>query len=1085
MQTTTILDVKTITSEILAELLQNILKTDSSIVNQSTVILKKYFELPTCITHLLMHVTSNSNPNVRLLSCICLRKRLPQHWVAQPISLQSEIKSALLACYVNEPVGKVKENIAYVISSLSTILVPNNEWPELFNFIGTKCKSSVIIEKELGALLLFAVSEAIGNGMEPYLNGLIGILNDLILVPNQSIQKLAVKTLNCLISSNISSSCFAKLEGLIPIMLKPILEKMDDNEQLLQEIFENIIELIDIPKILTSQLSYLINAALCIAKNPEISTDLRKIVLCFIESAVQSKKTQFKKDKSLLQQILKSGYEIVCQSEEDYEKDEENPTDAALDMLDKIATCLPNTIIFPLIIRMCEDHMKSTEPLKRRAGLLILGTVSKGIRDPMTENIEEILTPVLMSMEDPSLLVQEAGVLALSYFSLNLSPEIVEYYQRILPVLLKAFSSKVEKIRNKCFYAIEMFCENLNDQEIQPYLHQLLECLVNYLDAPQIEIKRGVLMALASVLTAAQTQIIPYIGPLMEKLGRCLFSDEDELVRAKAAIAIGKLAESAGLELFKPYLEMCSKRILAEMQSKGNLYEMHEAGYSYFGDIVKLLGEQFTTMNSILVPMLIKSLNSSEGVKHHYAEKNKDKIQIAESDSDSENDEDLKGVSVRTAFLDEKVSALHALGRFAKYCPKGFLPFMRDSLEAMDPLTDYFHEAIRYQLVQSLQEFVEGINLAYFNGQHPKPIVGLPPKVKMCEDAEKLFFGHVLPKYFEILKEDEEREVVARVLESLCDLIKNVGPAIVGNQLTQYIECIMLLLNQKAACMQDSECECDCEDEEECKCGGCDSGDEEFDHDEILIVHLIELIQDIAKMCGNEVTPHYKQILDALVLYTKAPHPENDWVVAIGAFTELLRALPVLSQNYCEYFMRLSLKLCESGKNDLTRNAAYCLGIIVEHGAGFAEPYVMEILSALKSAFEKPKAQEPKDNAVSSLLRVFVAYPDKVPLELVLPAIFNNLPLNGDAEENNNIVRSFMLIKPEYMRLLEKYIEKILIVCFKVLMDGKCRADEELKGLVGMFINKIAENESVRLKIMEFTGKMNKAESEILSKYLK
>eukprot|EP01022_Parablepharisma_sp_SALTPOND_P026337 TRINITY_DN628_c0_g1_i1.p1 TRINITY_DN628_c0_g1~~TRINITY_DN628_c0_g1_i1.p1 ORF type:complete len:1088 (+),score=135.90 TRINITY_DN628_c0_g1_i1:26182-29445(+) len=1075
------IDPKTITPEMLAELLLNIFRTETEIINQSTAVLKKYFELPDCIKPLLVHATSHPDQRVRLLSCICLKKRLPQHWVAQPAALQHEIKSILLAHYVNEPVAKVKENFAYVISALATILIPNNEWPELFNFVSTNCQATDLQRKELGTLLLFAVSEALGNSMESYLGAIIGILTHLISMPHQSIQKLAIKTLNCLLSSNISSDSFGKLESLIPSMIKTVLE-LQDNEALLQEVFENLIELVDIPKILQSQLSFLINAALTIGKNKDNSVELRKIALCFIESAAQSKGKFLKKDRPTLLAVLQVGFEVASEDEEEYDKEEETPIDAALDMIEQFAIKVPNTTIFPLIIKGCEELLKSTDPLKRRAGLLVLGTVSKGVRDPMTENIEEILMTVLQCMSDPSSMVQEAGVLALCYFSENLSPEIVDYHSKILPVLLQAFSSKTEKTRNKLFYAIEMFCSNLNEQEIQPYLHPLLECLVSYLETPELEIKRSVLMALASVITAAQQQIAPYYTVLMEKLGKCVFMEEDELVKAKATIAIGHLAVAGGLELFKPYLEKCSQKVLSEVQKGGPLFEMNEAGYSYFGDIAKLLGDQFTHMLPTLVPIMAKSCSSGEGIKHEFESKAKEDIALGDS-SESE-EEDLRGISVRTAFLDEKITALHSLGRFAKCCPKGFLPFMKGCIQSMEGIWDYFHESVRYQLVQTLQEFVEGVNLAFFGSSHPKPVPGLPPKVKMCDDAARLYFEHVLPKYLDTLKNDEDKEVVTKTLESICDLIKAIGSAIVGDRLKDYIDCILLLLNQKAMCMQE-EAECDsCSDDGEGN-HEHEHDDEMLDHDEMLIVNLVELIQDIAKSCGPAVIPYYKEVIDGLVKYTKPPHPENDWVVALGGFSELFRALPEILPTYIPKILPVCIKGCESGKNDLSRNSAYCLGIIVEYGKDLALPYINEILAALKSAYELPKAQEPKDNAISSLLRVLVAHFNKVPLELVLPAIFNNLPLNGDIEENNNVARSLIMLPAECLRYVEKYMDKALLVCFKVILDKKCNADEELKGLVGMFITKLSENEVVRREITGLISKMSETEKETLRKYVR
>ncbi len=530
--------------------------------------------------------------------------------------------------------------------------------------------------------------------------------------------------------------------------------------------------------------------------------------------------------------------------------------------------------------------------------------------------------------------------------------------------------------------------------------------------------------------------MVPYFPVLVEKLGNCLFGEgaffalcaiesQDELLRANATTAIGKLAVAVGLELFKPYLEKFSQKVLSDAQ-KEQKFQMSEAAYSYFGDMALVLGEGAGPMLSTIVPMILKSCISREGIKEEFQEKPKDEIDLG--DDEPEDEGELKSVAIHTAFLQEKIGAIHALGRFAKCCPKGFLPYMPKCLESIKSIWDFFHESVRYQAIQTLGEFVEGVNLAYFGKEHPRSVPGIPAKVKMCEDATKLYFDHVLPKFLETLKEDEDREVVSRTLESLCDLIKAIGPAVIEDRLPLFVECIMILLAQKAMCMrEDSDEEED--DEEEGKAGKSkakaaqeeEDDEEELDHDEMLIVNIVELIQDLAKATGSAIIPMYSEVLEILMKYTRAPHPENDCVVAVGCFTDLFRSLPEIIPQYGPKIMPLCLKGCRSGKNDITRNSAYCLGILTEYGKDFVVPHINEIMAALKSAYELPKAAEPRDNAVSSLLRLFVAHPDKIPVEMVLPAIFDHLPLNGDVEENNNVARSLILV-PSESKLAENIV---------------------------------------------------------------
>lgn len=474
------------------------------------------------------------------------------------------------------------------------------------------------------------------------------------------------------------------------------------------------------------------------------------------------------------------------------------------------------------------------------------------------------------------------------------------------------------------------------------------------------------------------------------------------MLRAKTAEAIGKLGFAAGRAKYQPYLESFSQRVLADLQ-KWELFEMSEAAYSYFGDMAKLLGSDFAPMLATLVPLAIKSCMSEEGIKKEYEEKKKEDFSFG---SDSEDDDaNLKGVTVRTAFIDEKTTALHALGLFSISCPKAFLQYMPNCIQMLETIWNYFNETVRYQVVQTYQQFVEGINLAFYGTEsHPKPICGLPPKQKLAPDAHKFYFETVLPRFLHLLKTDEDRDVVAKVLEAISDLCHVIGSAVIDHKLGEIIEAVMPLLLHKAPCQTEED---DNSGEEE------EGSEDDIDHDELLLTNLFELLQDIAKACGESITSQYKPIFEILLKYLKSPHPESDWIAANGCFAELFKALPSKIGEYYKKILPQCCTHCSSGKNDLTRNCAYCIGIITEYAKDSVIPYIPDILQALKNAYEMPKAAEPKDNAISSLLRLLVAHPDKIPLTLVLPAIFEHIPLCGDLEENINIVRSLIMLPPE------------------------------------------------------------------------
>lgn len=67
-------------------------------------------------------------------------------------------------------------------------------------------------------------------------------------------------------------------------------------------------------------------------------------------------------------------------------------------------------------------------------------------------------------------------------------------------------------------------------------------------------------------------------------------------------------------------------------------------------------------------------------------------------DSDSEDEAELVGMDVDVNFIDEKSSAVHALGNIALFCTSLILTRMQEILDILNEISFYFHENIRYHV---------------------------------------------------------------------------------------------------------------------------------------------------------------------------------------------------------------------------------------------------------------------------------------------------------------------------------------------------------------------------------------------------
>lgn len=92
---------------------------------------------------------------------------------------------------------------------------------------------------------------------------------------------------------------------------------------------------------------------------------------------------------------------------------------------------------------------------------------------------------------------------------------------------------------------------------------------------------------------------------------------------------------------------------------------------------------------------VLASCKSSEGIKQEVQGREKEAFSL---DSDSEDETELVGMDVDVNFIDEKSSAVHALGNLCLFCPTQVLPRMNEVLDTLSELGFYFHENIRYHV---------------------------------------------------------------------------------------------------------------------------------------------------------------------------------------------------------------------------------------------------------------------------------------------------------------------------------------------------------------------------------------------------
>ena len=195
---------------------------------------------------------------------------------------------------------------------------------------------------------------------------------------------------------------------------------------------------------------------------------------------------------------------------------------------------------------------------------------------------------------------------------------------------------------------------------------------------------------------------------------------------------------------------------------------------------------------------ILNSCKSNAGVKEEIEQKPKEAFSL---DSDSEDEADLVGMDVDVNFIDEKSSAVHALGNIALHCCGLLLPRMQEILDVLSEISFYFHENIRYHVCQTYLQIAIGLlrHLINIDGKFSWK-KGLPVQIPLPDKVQEFIDQIIFPHYYRIFEDEANKEVIEKTLECIREMCEELGPGSIVNQVNNLNNMVLLLLDKQAFC---------------------------------------------------------------------------------------------------------------------------------------------------------------------------------------------------------------------------------------------------------------------------------------------
>lgn len=214
---------ETLTADGLAQILLQLQQNDTQVIKHATALLKQFFKSVRALEQLLILMATHSDHTVRQLACVYLRKLITKHWMMLPTDDQIKTKNLLIERFIAEPVSVVKKIIADVIGQLGKLLIPQKQWPELFQLVFEYTQADDLQRKELAMMLLSVMIEYFSaSDVSTYYAQLNPIIKQYLQSNHTSLKRLAVVTVNNLTQTGHALKVLKQYPDLIPLVLNAI-----------------------------------------------------------------------------------------------------------------------------------------------------------------------------------------------------------------------------------------------------------------------------------------------------------------------------------------------------------------------------------------------------------------------------------------------------------------------------------------------------------------------------------------------------------------------------------------------------------------------------------------------------------------------------------------------------------------------------------------------------------------------------------------------------------------------------------------------------------------------------------------------
>ncbi|KAL7414664.1 armadillo-type protein [Mrakia frigida] len=1039
----------------LASLLEQSASSDASVAEVATKSLKTDHKTSESIPAFFEILATSTNLDVRNLAAVELRRRILLRdgalWKKLAEESRAQIKQVAFEL-IESSTATLRVSISRVISSIAVNeLDPSSSspssWSALLPFVYSLASSPTT--RVTGITLINYLLDDVPDLLQAEFQAILEVLKaGLSDAESQEARILSLtglgKIAEYLDLEDAKDVSF--LEKLVPAMVSVLRETMElgDKDGLTRQAFDDFETIIisETPLVGT-HVTDLVDFFLGGGENMNYEISVRVMslnALLWIVRCHHKIIELLNLADSIVARLLPIGREDTS------ENDEDTPAGLAFRVLDVLSQILTPAQIFPALHRHIQSDMGSTDPSARKSALLALGYTVEGCSEFIQPHVAQLWPIVDAGLQDQDASVKRAACIALGCLTESLPDEVALRHDFIVPALFNLIAEP--STQKAASAALDSYLEILGDS-ITNYLPLLMERLLVLLDNAPLPVRSTIVGAIGSAAHAADKDFVPYFEATVARIQPFLqlqAEGEERQLRGIATDTLGTIAEAVGKDLFRPLMQSTLKVAFEALELDDS--KLRESSFMYFATIASLFTEEFVPFLPNAMEALVTACERAETEDDLLASTEA----VEEDDDDDFEDleeeegklEQLLGAH-NAAITIEKEIAADVIGDLFAATGRAFLPYVERSVKVLVVLLDHYYAGIRKSALTSLFTFMS----TFYDLSEPETWnAGATISTPLHANVKQLV-DVILPAIFARWDSEDDRTVAALFGTEMAELMSRCGPAIVEGHFPKIAEYASSVLKGESL-SQDEE-----EDEEE----------EESEEESELVSSAADLVGALATVLGPDFSAEFGKFLPLLRGYYSKDRSATDRSTAVGVLGEVISGLKGSVTPYVQPLFELIYLGLSDEEPEVRSNSAFAAGHLIEQmdaQLGFDD--AVKVLSALRPFFAVEESSSPaegaaKDNAAGAVARIVLKDLNVVPLDQVLPILFNALPLKAslisrsvfllflsstnDFVENTPVFKTiFHLFQssssdPKILSVLLSHIDHLLSVFAYVLDDTR------------------------------------------------